>query len=196
MDVLLLAASQQPLADAVAAGKLRTDLAARLGVCTVSLPALSGRREDIAPLFRHFVHDQAKREWSIDSELIEWLCLQPWEQNVRGLEWLARTLVTLHADAARLTLDHLPRALHPGPSARDRVDEGLAPVVRRAAMDDATLYVQLRRALADNGGVMRRAAETLGITRQKAYRLLDKQGVALDDLRSRQAFELAPEDAN
>jgi hypothetical protein len=46
---------------------------------------------------------------------------------------------------------------------------------------------QLRHVLADNGGVVRRAAKALGITRQRAYRLLEKEGVVLDELRKGKA---------
>jgi len=56
-------------------------------------------------------------------------------------------------------------------------------VRQRPVVDEARLYDELLRELEDNGGVIRRAAESLGITRQKAYRLLEKRGVPLDELR-------------
>jgi DNA-binding NtrC family response regulator len=182
IDVLLLAATQQPLADVVDAGQLRNDLVARLGVYTLRLPRLSERKEDIAPLFMHFVRDaRPGRSPEVEAELIEWLCLQSWGQNVRELEWLARAMMALHDEAALLTIEHLPPHYGTDVPATPPGASSSAP----SMPEDAELFQRLKRALDDNGGVVLRAAEALGITRQKAYRILDKQGVELDELRRR-----------
>ena len=187
VDVLVLAATQRPLAELVQTGQLRNDLVARLGVYTLSLPRLSERREDIAPLFMHFTRDPATGQGPrVDAELIEWLCLQSWTQNVRELEWLARAMIALHDDAPHLSLEHLPPQLRKAPS----VEQVTTPTTTetrpvQTPSDDAQLYDQLLRALDENGGVVLRAAEALGITRQKAYRLLEKQGMELDQVRKR-----------
>jgi DNA-binding NtrC family response regulator len=172
---------------------MRNDLVARLGVYTLQLPSLQERKEDVAPLFMHFVRDpQTGRSPAVDAELIEWLCLQPWVQNVRQLEWLARAMVALHDDVPTLTTAHLPPQHQlitepvPAPSLRSpgtRTITGEQRVV--APEDDSELYGRLLRALDENGGVVLRAAESLGITRQKAYRILEKQGIELDQLRRR-----------
>jgi arginine utilization regulatory protein len=108
--------------------------------------------------------------------------MQPWPQNVRELEWLARAMVALHDDAACLTFEHLPPQYRnpsntaPPLSATSDPDTG----------DTRELFERLMKALDENGGVIVRAAEALGITRQKAYRILGKQpGFALDSLRRR-----------
>jgi len=189
VDVLLLAATQRPLAEVVQAGQLRNDLVARLGVYTLCLPELRERREDIAPLFVHFTRDPATGDGPrVDAELIEWLCLQTWSQNVRELEWLARAMIALHDDVPSLTLDHLPPQQRMAPPVAPQTASTSAAITGETRMsqpDDAQLYEQLLRALADNGGVVLRAAEALGITRQKAYRLLEKQGMELDEVRKR-----------
>ncbi|MET0390276.1 MAG: sigma 54-interacting transcriptional regulator [Polyangiales bacterium] len=183
IDVLLLAATQRPLDQVVEEGQLRNDLVARLGVYTLVLPRLTERREDIAPLFVHFTRNpQTGRAPLIDAELIEWLCLQPWSQNVRELEWLARAMVALHDDAVCLTTEHLP----PRPTSRSHSvtpNMSSSGELRIAAEDDSQLYQRLRQALDENGGIVLRAAEALGITRQKAYRILEKHGTTLDDVR-------------
>lgn len=190
IDVLVLAATQRPLEEVVREGQLRNDLVARLGVYTVQLPQLRERKEDVAPLFMHFIRDpQTGRSPAIDAELIEWLCLQPWVQNVRQLEWLARAMVALHDDVACLTVDHLPPQhqliSEPGPLPGLAGSRTITGEQRTVPEDDAELYGRLLRALDENGGVVLRAAETLGITRQKAYRILEKQGIELDQLRRR-----------
>jgi transcriptional regulator of acetoin/glycerol metabolism len=177
IDVLLLAATQQPLAAVVDTGQMRNDLVARLGVYTLLLPRLAERREDIAPLFMHFIGPGRE----VDPELIEWLCLQPWTQNVRELEWLARAMMALHDEKPCLLIDHLPPQYQQAqnPTAVTLPAPALPPV------EDSELFQRLKSALDENGGVILRAAEALGITRQKAYRILDKQGFNLDGLRKR-----------
>jgi transcriptional regulator of acetoin/glycerol metabolism len=189
IDVLVLAATQRPLEDVVREGQMRNDLVARLGVYTLQLPTLNERKEDVAPLFMQFIRDpQTGRSPAVDAELIEWLCLQPWVQNVRQLEWLARAMVALHDDAPCLTVDHLPPQHQiMGEPATDtaRNARTITGEQRAVVDDDVELYGKLLRALDENGGVVLRAAEALGITRQKAYRILEKQGIELDQLRRR-----------
>jgi transcriptional regulator with AAA-type ATPase domain len=190
IDVLVLAATQRPLEEVVREGQMRNDLVARLGVYTVQLPRLSERKEDVAPLFMQFIRDpQTGRSPAVDAELIEWLCLQPWVQNVRQLEWLARAMIALHDDVPCLTVDHLPPQhqliTEPSPMPSVVSSRTITGEQRAVQDDDVELYGRLLRALDENGGVVLRAAETLGITRQKAYRILEKQGIELDQLRRR-----------
>jgi DNA-binding NtrC family response regulator len=184
IDVLLLAATQQPLSEVVQSGQLRNDLVARLGVYTLRLPRLCERREDVAPLFMHFIRDpQTGQSKQVDAELIEWLCAQSWTQNVRELEWVARAMVALHDEVACLSMEHLPPQYRyvsttPRPAAASAKPG-------EAQDEDSQLFERLKQALDDNGGIVLRAAEALGITRQKAYRILGKQGIELEALRRR-----------
>jgi len=192
IDVLVLAATQAPLAQGVEAGQLRNDLVARLGVITLRLPALEERREDIAPLFRFFVQEEAGAERALDPELIERLCVQRFSQNVRELEWLARAMVAMHDDATMLGLEHLPTQYRQGAPSRAVSGPFQPAPVQKASRypappaaggggaeavpdDDEVLFQQLVRALDEHNGVVLRAAEALGITRQKAYRMLSKR---------------------
>ena len=61
LDVRLLAATARDLAGDAAAGRFREDLFDRLNVVAIHLPPLAARREDIAPLARHFVARLAHR---------------------------------------------------------------------------------------------------------------------------------------
>jgi DNA-binding NtrC family response regulator len=191
INVLVLAATQAPLAQGVEGGQLRNDLVARLGVITVRLPALAERREDIAPLFRFFVREEAGAERALDPELVEWLCVQGFRQNVRELEWLARAVVAMHDEATMLGLEHLPAQYRKGAPSRavpapvqpptvPKVSRYPAPPAVGGAAeavpdDDDALFQQLVRALDEHNGVVLRAADALGITRQKAYRMLSKR---------------------
>jgi DNA-binding NtrC family response regulator len=72
-----------------AAGRFREDLYYRLNVVTIALPPLRERREDIAPLARHFAADMARRlgrGLELSPDAIRWLEQQPWRGNIRELE--------------------------------------------------------------------------------------------------------------
>ena len=57
LDVRILAATNQPLAEAMAAGGFRQDLYYRLAVLEIHIPPLRKRREDILPLAEHFLSE-------------------------------------------------------------------------------------------------------------------------------------------
>jgi DNA-binding NtrC family response regulator len=170
VDVRIVSASQKPLAELVRRGRLREDLAARLSGLQVRIPPLAGRRADIAPMFRQFLKQQTGgRAPAVETRLVEALCLHDWPQNVRELELLTRTLLAVHGHEATLRRQHLPTEL----AARveplsPSTQAPQAPRDRRA--HDLSL---LKQELASNGGNVKSAAEALGISRQRIYRLLE-----------------------
>ena len=89
VDVRLLAATARDLATEAAAGRFRHDLLDRLNVVAIHLPPLAERREDIAPLARHFAAQLARRlgrRLALSDAALEWLSREPWPGNVRALE--------------------------------------------------------------------------------------------------------------
>src|SRR6516225_2086757 len=60
-DLRVVAAAKGDMSEHVAAGTFRRDLLYRLNVVTIALPPLAERREDIVPLFEHFMLDAAVR---------------------------------------------------------------------------------------------------------------------------------------
>ena len=173
IDVRVIAATQRPLPDSVAAREFRDDLMARLDGLTVLLPALRDRPADIAPLFQCFVTNYSGgRPPEIDSKLIECLCLYHWPGNVREMEQLARRLLAVHGVEPLLKRSFLPESLLsrlPQGSVSRPPPEG--PLSERREYD----VRRLAQALKQTAGNVSAAAALVGFSRQRAYRLLDGQ---------------------
>ncbi len=172
VNVRVVAACLVPLSELVAARRLREDLAARLSGVSLSVPRLVERRVDIPILLAHFLRlHSGGRPPGVDGRLLEHLLLLPWSANVRELELLARRLLALHGHEPvlrRSMLDDVPAASRSVAPAG-----GASAAVRRRGPDEARLDIErLREHLARHGNLSRAAREA-GISRQRAYRLLD-----------------------
>jgi transcriptional regulator with AAA-type ATPase domain len=171
VDVRVLAASQEPLERAVAEGRFRADLLARLDGLTVKIPPLRGRREDIVPLFEHFLSQHGGTHApKIEGRLVEQLLLYDWPLNVRELLLLVRRLLAVYGGEPALRRSHLPDRMRTTGDARPSA----APPSRRPADDQEHLDI-LVSALRAHAGNLARAAEAVGISRSRAYRLLEAQ---------------------
>jgi transcriptional regulator with PAS, ATPase and Fis domain len=178
VDVALVAAAQRPLAEAVRAGRFRPDLQARLDGITVVLPPLRERRDDIVPLFREFLRQHAGgRPPDLDPKFVEALVLYDWPLNVRELQTLARKLLVTHGQEPLLRRSHLPEGFARGGGA----GSGEAAPARGAAapekggrrpVGDEAEFASLVAALREHGNRVAKAAQAIGISRARAYRLL------------------------
>jgi DNA-binding NtrC family response regulator len=182
IDVRLLTATQSPLAEAVEEKRFRADLLARLDGLTVPIPPLRERAEELPFLFSKLVEQQRGPAGPprLDPLLVERLCAHDWPFNVRGLAQIARRLVALHPDAAVFDLSSLSQDLPPertvALAAADPEDGDPA--------DDPGLLQGFLASLRQNRGNVSKTATALGISRGRAYRLIDKMGaVDLDGFR-------------
>jgi transcriptional regulator with AAA-type ATPase domain len=185
INVRVVVAGQHSLMEAARAGRFRPDLLARLDGLTVRLPPLRERREDVVPLFAHLLADLSHgRAPAFDSEVAERLSLHDWPFNVRELVLLVRRLLTLHGSESTLTAEHLPARI--GEVASSNGAAAPTPTTATAtAMAAAREPVELPAligALRTAGGNVARAAAMLGISRQRAYRLMEGQ-VDLETIR-------------
>jgi formate hydrogenlyase transcriptional activator len=102
VDVRLVAATHQDLAQMVDEGTFRTDLYYRLNVFPIRLPPLRERPEDIPLLVRHFAGQHAQRlhkpVHTIPAEALEALTRYPWPGNVRELQNVIERAVILARD--------------------------------------------------------------------------------------------------
>jgi DNA-binding NtrC family response regulator len=90
VDVRVLAATNEPLEERIAAGQFREDLYYRLNVISIALPPLRERQEDIPLLISHFLkskcHARTGRPFRITCQVMEAFHLHAWPGNVRELE--------------------------------------------------------------------------------------------------------------
>jgi formate hydrogenlyase transcriptional activator len=90
VNVRVIAATNRNLSELVEQQMFRMDLFYRINVFPITLPPLRERREDIALLARHFVHDAAARMRrpipTIPPEAIQAMMDHAWPGNVRELQ--------------------------------------------------------------------------------------------------------------
>jgi Nif-specific regulatory protein len=114
VNVRLIAATNKPLEDAIAAGAFREDLLYRLNVFTVFVPPLRERKTDVLLLADHFLErlaaDHRKRIRRIATPAIDMLMAYHWPGNVRELQNVIERAV-LVCDGDVVHAHHLPPTL-------------------------------------------------------------------------------------
>ncbi len=103
IDVRIIAATHENLAEAVKDGKFREDLFYRLSVVPIHLPPLRDREEDIPLLVDHFLRKYNKKSKKsiegIDSKAVKVLMEHSWPGNIRELEnTIERAVVLVRND--------------------------------------------------------------------------------------------------
>ena len=110
----MIAATNKPLEEAIAAGTFREDLLYRLNVFTIFVPPLRDRKTDILLLADHFLErlaaDHRKRIRRIATPAIDMLMAYHWPGNVRELQNVMERAV-LVCDGEVVHAHHLPPTL-------------------------------------------------------------------------------------
>jgi Nif-specific regulatory protein len=132
VNVRLIAATNQDLEKAIAAGAFREDLHYRLNVFTIYVPPLRERKPDIPLLTDHFLEKysvehghQIKR---ISTPAIDMLMSYHWPGNVRELENAIERAV-LVCDGNVVHPHHLPPTLQTAEASGTVADVALADAV-------------------------------------------------------------------
>ncbi|HOU92915.1 MAG TPA: sigma 54-interacting transcriptional regulator [Polyangiaceae bacterium] len=189
-DARILAGAQAPLGDAVAHGRFRGDLHARLDGLTVRLPTLFERISDVPGLLVHFLRQAGGGQAPvIEARLIEALCLHDWPYNVRELERVAQQLMVLHGHEPLLKASHLHERFRPRED--EQVAQG-APGLPSRGVNGASARERRERerqelltAIELYAGNLAEACRSIGIQRRRAYRLLTDDFPRLEAIRSR-----------
>jgi DNA-binding NtrC family response regulator len=175
VDVRLICATNADLRREMAAGRFREDLFYRLNVIELQVPPLGDRPEDVIPLAEHFLRDLSPAPtgslWRLDPDSREILVRHPWPGNVRELEnTLRRAVLVASGDTIRAEDLGLGSARAGVASHSEAVGNDLLLAER----------VRIERALDEAGGVVAKAAEILGLSRQALYRKMEKQGLTVE----------------
>ena len=180
VDVRLVCATNADLRKEILAGRFREDLFYRLNVVELAVPPLADRAEDVLPLAEKFLRDLSPSPsgalWRLSPEARETLLRHAWPGNVRELEnALRRAVLVASGDTLRVEDFGLGSQGFP-------VGVADRPAADPLLLDDAALAerVRLERALAEAGGVVAKAAEALGLSRQALYRKMERHGLAVE----------------
>jgi len=169
LDIRVIAATHRDLQSMVKEGRFREDLFYRLSTVHIKLPSLAQRKEDL-PLFeRHFIKrfaEQYRKPVSgITRRAQALLARYSWPGNVRELENVLGNACMM-TESETIDVADLPEYIRERKTIELRGEETLLTLeqVERA---------HAIRVLQSAGGNKVRAAELLGISRAKLYRLLE-----------------------
>jgi NtrC-family two-component system response regulator AlgB len=129
-DVRIIAATNRPLEEAVAAGRFREDLFFRLNVIALTLPPLRERREDVLPLAEHYLRFFRRRQnrprLEFSPRCMAAMAAHSWPGNLRELRnAVERATILSPADVLEPEDLGLPSTLAPA----DERARGAAPAL-------------------------------------------------------------------
>jgi DNA-binding NtrC family response regulator len=179
VDVRIIAATNQELKQAMAAGKFRDDLYYRLNVFRIHLPPLRERQDDVPFLANYFLKvygERNRRQFKGFSDpAMGYLLNYSWPGNIRELENAVERAVTL-ADGPLVQPRDLPAEV------RERGLPLLTEGANESFPDDLTLAQlearYIRRVIQKEGGNLTRAARSLGISRSTLWRKIGRYGIS------------------
>jgi len=179
-DVRVLSATNADLKSAIRDVRFREDLYYRLNVIELKLPPLSQRPEDILPLARHFLERAARERGApppvFSPEAEQAMRGYEWPGNVRELENRVRRAVLVGARelVGPAELDLGDTAAFPSRAASE------ASVAESSEAEESGERRAVEEALVRAGGMVSRAAEELGLSRQALYRKMSRLGIVLE----------------
>ncbi len=171
VDVRVLAATNRPVAEAIADGSLREDLYFRLATFPLEVPPLRERSGDVERLARRFLAtlnaaDGVKKD--ITQRALEMLREYAWPGNVRELKNLVHCAYILADDV--IDSEHFPPLEQ---RAIARASDDTLNLKIGSTLEDAERRLILAT-LAHYNGDKRRAARTLGVSLKTIYNRLNR----------------------
>jgi two-component system NtrC family response regulator len=175
IDVRVVAASNQSLAEALQSGRFREDLYYRLSVVTVHLPPLRERGEDVVLLANAFLRRNAqalKRKVRFSPEALEAIVKYQWPGNIRELENKVHRAVIMAASRVigPEDLDLIPST----------VIDTLPTLKEARDQSERRLIVN---ALVRSRGNISRASRALDISRPTFHDMLAKHSIDAKEFR-------------
>jgi len=195
VDVRIIAATNEDLAEAVEAGRFREDLLYRINVFPVQIPPLRERREDIPLLMSHFLSRYTERHGrnvtGFTTLAVDALYEYDYPGNIREMENLIERAVIQVEDGQPIDISHLfvseellesmllklnPLGALQHESKTETIDASLDNVVGAGLPLEEVEYGLITEALKRTDGNMTQAARLLGVKRSHlAYRVKKRQ---------------------
>jgi DNA-binding NtrC family response regulator len=193
VDVRLIAATNQDLEAAVAAGRFREDLYYRLKVVELVIPPLDERGDDVPLLVDHFLKAAAERYGRpakpLTADALRACVERHWQGNVRELRSVVEQALLLSPGDEITTADLFGTADDPKPAARrapaaDGPVDGTGRSFKEAKEQVVTAFERdfLLGALRRHGGNITKAAEEVGMYRQNFQQKMRELGIRVDDV--------------
>lgn len=160
VKVRVISATNADLKAMIHAGTFREDLYYRLNVFEINVPPLAERSDDILPLAVHFINGRA----TLGDAAREALLAYTWPGNVRELK-NAIERAALLAGGGTIAVEqlNLPQQI---------------PAMASRSLDEPSREA-VQTALGKADGVISRAAQALGLSRQALYRRMQRYGIAI-----------------
>jgi len=165
-NIRLICATNARLTSMIQEHQFREDLFYRINTVTITLPPLRARKEDIPQLMdfflTEFAHKYDKSKPKVSPAVLQKFLHHPWPGNIRELQHTLEKAIILN-EGDSLTADVL----------NNRTNQSLTQPVPTLNLEENE-KVLIQHALAEAGGKVNKAANSLGINRSTLYAKLKK----------------------
>ncbi len=176
IDVRVIASSNQDVAEAIRKNAFREDLYYRIGVIQIDLPPLRARSEDIPALVRHFVAKLngtfRRTVKGLTKDALAALTQYQWPGNVRELASAIESAFSLGRSDIIQRSD-LPACVAEKRNAVGGLQANRDPVPTILEAERELLL----RAIEATAGNKTQAAQLLGVSRPRLYKMMQRHGV-------------------
>jgi Nif-specific regulatory protein len=174
VDIRIIAATNQNIADEIPKGNFREDLYYRLNVVELHLPPLRERREDISLLAKHFANlfkkEMGNFRVEITREAMDKILKYDWPGNIRELRNAIERAVVM-GNGKQILPEDLP--MIDAGAIVNQIEIGIS--MQQALDDFKKRFIELN--LKNTNGNQSKAAEIMCIQRTYLSRLITKYGI-------------------
>lgn len=170
IDVRIISTTNERPEELLEAQKIRKDLYYRLNVIYLNIPPLKDRKEDILILTKHFINKYnshlGANIQTIDKEVEKIFLDYPWQGNVRELENVIYSVLSMNSDEEKFIKEMLPAQFFIKREKDKKIDEDIAIT---SSLNEAMALIEEKQiidALKKYPNNFSKAAAFLGISRQ------------------------------
>jgi two-component system, NtrC family, nitrogen regulation response regulator NtrX len=183
VDVRVIAATNKPVEEEIAAGRFREDLYHRLNVVPIRVPPLRERREDIPMLVRHFaakaIEEQRLPMRQLTPGALELLSRLDWSGNVRELRNTVERLLILgrSGDISEADVERLVGGAH----AVDSLSAEMLGAPTFAEFKERAERAYILAKLREHDWNVSETARSIEMPRSNLYKKIERFGLVRED---------------